>query len=259
MDSTHSQSREPTILMVDDEPTTLEVMDIFLRAAGLTQILRTDDARQVIGMMEASRPDLVLLNQMMPHLDGAELLTAIRSHPALREVPVIVVTGSTDPDVKRRALARGATDFLAKPIDPSELTLRVRNTLAMDGVGAAIPVPASAAPLPESGDRDALVSRLGTEDPRSRAIVEAFVVRLGAKLEEMEASFAQGAFDQLVDLAHWLKGAAGTVGFAEFTEPAEALQQLARNGKADELEPAIAEIVSLADRIVVDSGAGAGR
>ncbi len=257
MESTNLPHGEPTILMVDDEPTTLEVMDIFLRAAGFSQLVRTSDAREVISLMESAQPDLLLLNLMMPYLDGSELLTAIRSHPQFREVPVIVVTGSTDPEVKRQAVARGATDFLAKPIDPSELTLRVRNTLSASGsLGAESGIEPGAVQPPATPTGDALVSRLGTDDPRSRAIVENFVVRLRAKLAEMEACVDQGELDKLVELAHWLKGAAGTVGFAEFTGPAEALQQLVREAKLDELEPAIAELNELADRIVVDPEAG---
>ena len=263
MNSPTESNQGPTILMADDEPTTLEVMEMFLRAAGYERIVRTSDSREILGLMAETQPDLLLLNLMMPHMGGIEVLKAIRCKPKLREIPVVVVTGSNDSAAKQRAVEQGASDFLGKPIDPSELTLRVRNTLSACGRGFTPPVPRHDIPraaLPEHSrvavSGAPLVSQLTGDDRRSRLIVASFVGRLRDKLTAMEESIATRDFGELVNLAHWLKGAAGTVGFDEFTEPAEALQFLARERKNEPLESAIEELWALADRIVVDTEAG---
>jgi CheY-like chemotaxis protein len=66
----------------------------------------------------------------MPRVGGLEILAMLREDAVLRHIPVIVLTSSTDPQVKLKALAMGAMDFLSKPVDPSELGLRIRNTRA---------------------------------------------------------------------------------------------------------------------------------
>lgn len=261
MKSPIESSEHPIILMADDEPTTLEVIEMFLCAAGYEQLVRTGDARTVLELVEEKQPDLVLLNLMMPHMNGLEVLQAIRSgRPETRDVPVIIVTGSSDPTAKQRAVEHGATDFLAKPIDPVELSLRVGNTLAASGRPGIPQAPRKSAPQPEpqpvpaSTPGSPLVSTLVGDDERSHAIVASFVGRLRDKLATMDACAEAGRFEELIDLAHWLKGAAGTVGFTEFTDPAESLQRLAREHKERPVAAAIEALWGLADRIVIDHG-----
>ena len=119
-----------TILMVDDEPITMEVARAFLEEAGYRHVITIDRSPLALAAIERQRPDLVLLDLMMPDVSGIEILDAVRRHPKLEHLPVIVLTSSTDSEVRLKALELGATDFLSKPVDPSELCLRVRNTLA---------------------------------------------------------------------------------------------------------------------------------
>ena len=74
-------------------------------------------------------PDLVLLDVMMPNVDGLQILEQMRTDDRLRYVPVLILTAVSDPKTKTRALQLGATDFLAKPVDPADLQPRVRNAL----------------------------------------------------------------------------------------------------------------------------------
>jgi putative two-component system response regulator len=74
-------------------------------------------------------PDLVLLDVMMPEVDGLQILEQMRNDDRLRYVPVLILTAVSDPKTKTRALQLGATDFLAKPVDPGDLQPRVRNAL----------------------------------------------------------------------------------------------------------------------------------
>jgi DNA-binding response OmpR family regulator len=249
--------KSAAIMLVDDEPTTLDVMELFLRDAGYDRFTKTTDARRVLELLAAERPDLLLLNLMMPKLDGIQILNAMHARSELRDIPVIIVSSSSDPDTKHQALEHGAADFLCKPVDASELEMRVQNTLAasayrdrpeLDGA------PPDRSLRPEADAThplEPLVSRLDENDPRSRAILVSFVGRLQAKLLAMEASFEAGDFEELVALAHWLKGAAGTVGFDAFTLPAETLRLLAQEEKAAEIEASLQELRDLAQRVVV--------
>ena len=227
---------------------------MLLRGEGYENLLSTTDPSQALDLIAEKRPDLVLLNLIMPKIGGLEILGAMRNDEAFADVPVIIMTSSTDPDMKLRAMQLGATDFLAKPVDPSELALRLRNVLAIEAYQDCPDTPRKKRSRPGLP----VVSRLAGRDPRFRAISERFAVRLEAKLEAMEASWEDGDFEELADLAHWLKGAAGTVGFDAFTAPADTLRLLAKERKRDDIPGAIRELRALAERIAIsnwDSGA----
>ena len=119
-----------TIVMVDDEPITMEVVQVFLEEAGYRNFVLIEKSSEAIAAFERRRPDLLLLDLIMPQVSGFDILKAVRAHPKLKHLPVIVLTSSSDNQDKLRALDLGASDFLAKPVDSSELRLRVRNTLA---------------------------------------------------------------------------------------------------------------------------------
>ncbi len=122
--------RDAVIMMVDDEPITIEVTQIYLEEAGYSRFVATHDPQKTLDLIRSERPDLLLLDVVMPDIDGFEILHAMDEANLLEDVPTIVLTSSTDAETKLRALELGATDFLSKPVDPSELVLRVRNSLA---------------------------------------------------------------------------------------------------------------------------------
>jgi diguanylate cyclase (GGDEF)-like protein len=119
-----------TIMLVDDEPTTIETLKIFLESEGYSNFITISDPRAVLHRLETEETDVVVLDLHMPHVGGFEILEAIRTHPKLSRTPVLMLTSANDPATKLEALELGATDFLGKPVDPSELALRLRNTLA---------------------------------------------------------------------------------------------------------------------------------
>jgi diguanylate cyclase (GGDEF)-like protein len=121
---------EALIMMVDDEMLNIEMTQAFLSEAGYRNFVQTDEPEQAVAMMRRQLPGVLLLDLSMPRVSGLDILGTMRADPVLRHVPVIVLTSSTDPQVKLKALAMGAMDFLSKPVDPSELGLRIRNTLA---------------------------------------------------------------------------------------------------------------------------------
>jgi predicted signal transduction protein with EAL and GGDEF domain len=123
-------SAQSTIMMVDDEPIILETLQMFLEDAGYDNFITTTEPKKALNMVVLKKPDVVLLDVMMPEISGLDILQQMRSKEALQHIPTIILTSATDPETKLKALELGATDFLAKPVDPSELALRLRNTLA---------------------------------------------------------------------------------------------------------------------------------
>ena len=118
------------VMMVDDDPLLIELTQAFLKDAGYRRLLSTADASGAVAMLLRELPDVLLLDLNMPQVSGFEVLAAMRIDPVLKHIPVIVLTSADDADTKLKALDLGASDFLRKPVDPSELALRLRNTLA---------------------------------------------------------------------------------------------------------------------------------
>jgi len=119
-----------SIMVVDDEPINIEIAQMFLEESGYQSFVTTSDSTQAIGLLKEKKPDVVLLDLMMPQVSGFDILTEMQADPKLRYIPVVILTSSDGAETKLKALELGATDFLAKPVDPSELSLRMRNTLA---------------------------------------------------------------------------------------------------------------------------------
>ena len=117
-------------MMVDDEPVMLEIVQALLEEEGYRHFISVGDSTQAIDKLTSADPDILLLDLDMPEVDGFEVLTRVRAVDDYQHLPVIILTASENPDNKLKALELGATDFLSKPVDPSELALRVRNTLA---------------------------------------------------------------------------------------------------------------------------------
>jgi putative two-component system response regulator len=119
------------IAIIDDEELTIDVVKCYLEQEGYRNFYQTSDSRQAIELISTSQPDIVLLDVMMPHVDGLEILAQMRATEELHHIPVIILTACTGTETKLQALERGLSDFLGKPVDPSELLLRLRNVLAV--------------------------------------------------------------------------------------------------------------------------------
>jgi diguanylate cyclase (GGDEF)-like protein len=125
-----SMASEALVMMVDDEPLVIELIQTYLDAAGYTRFISTSEPRKAVELMQRERPQVLLLDINMPGMNGFQILEAMGAEPALRHIPTIVLTAADDPETKLKALGLGASDFLRKPVDESELVLRLRNTLA---------------------------------------------------------------------------------------------------------------------------------
>lgn len=118
------------IMLVDDEPINTEVLQTYLESEGYHNFTTTSESIHAIELMRSEKPDVILLDLMMPDVSGFDIMAAMRREQALQHIPVVILTSSDDAETKLKALQLGAMDFLAKPVDASELALRLRNTLA---------------------------------------------------------------------------------------------------------------------------------
>jgi putative two-component system response regulator len=120
------------ILIVDDEEANVLLLEQLLRREGYAKITSTTDPRQALPTFQKFQPDLLLLDLMMPHLDGYAVMKQLKPRiPPGGFLPILVITADVSTPTKHRALADGATDFLTKPIDATEAVLRVHNLLEM--------------------------------------------------------------------------------------------------------------------------------
>lgn len=118
------------ILIVDDLPANLRLLEELLAREGFTNVVSTTESEQALALYAAFDPDLVLLDLMMPGMNGYAVLEQLeRWRPAHEFRPVLVLTADATSQARRRALSLGAKDFLTKPFDPIEAMLRVWNLL----------------------------------------------------------------------------------------------------------------------------------
>ena len=123
--------RDARVLIVDDEPANVRVLELMLTRVGYAQVSSTTDSRRVVAMFEELAPDLVLLDLHMPHIDGFALLGQLTAlTPAEEYRPILVLTADATEQARERALSTGAHDFLTKPLQRSEVLLRIHNLLA---------------------------------------------------------------------------------------------------------------------------------
>ncbi len=121
-----AEARKPTILVVDDTRDNLELLAAIFKDEYRVKVA-TNGSKALEIAQSDTPPDLILLDIMMPGMDGFQVAQALRMHPASEHIPVIFVTAMTDQDARLRGMELGAVDFVTKPIDPSALKVRVRN------------------------------------------------------------------------------------------------------------------------------------
>ncbi len=117
-----------TILLAEDDPRVCEFVDVLLKQAGYTVVMATDGV-ETIERVRQSPPDLILLDVVMPRLDGLEVLRSLRQNPDTSQIPVIMLTQKAEVEDRVKGLASGADDYVPKPFVPQELLLRIHTIL----------------------------------------------------------------------------------------------------------------------------------
>jgi CheY-like chemotaxis protein len=121
-----------TILVVDDNSDNVEILRAFLTSRGFS-VEAAADGRSALARMEEIKPDLVLLDVMMPGMDGWEVCRVIKQHPSLGHTRVVMVTAKGGFEDKYEGLRSGADDYVVKPVDFPDLLDKVQRNLAARG------------------------------------------------------------------------------------------------------------------------------
>ncbi len=126
LDSTHGK---PKLLVVDDQPINIQVM--YQSFAGDYQVFMATSGAQALSICKANPPDLILLDIVMPGMDGFEVCQQLKADESTRNIPVIFVTAHTDAAQESHGLSLGAVDFIAKPVNPTVVRARVKTHLTL--------------------------------------------------------------------------------------------------------------------------------
>ncbi len=169
LDESIERIKSSRIMIVDDDPLLVRIVKRYLQSAGYQEFITVTDAREAVVQINRHAPDLVLLDIMMPYVNGLDIMRARLSIAGAQHTPFIILSASSDSETKSTALELGATEFLNKPVDPSDLTVRVRNALLV------------------KAHQDIMKTETGRRfDP---AVVEAFLRRLD-DIERIRGTFA---------------------------------------------------------------------
>jgi putative two-component system response regulator len=179
------------ILIVDDNAANVMLLERVLQMAGYRNHSAVTDSREVLERFRTWRPDLILLDLMMPNMDGYAVLRQLNGWiPDRVYLPVLVITADTTPSARKRAMELGAKDFLTKPIDTLEATLRVNSLLTTRWLYSQI----------ESRDQVILAQAVTSKQ------------RLEASLKELDRVMAASGSSDLSLLRYELLEAAAAIG-----------------------------------------------
>jgi signal transduction histidine kinase/DNA-binding response OmpR family regulator len=220
------------ILIVDDERHNRELLEIMLKPEGFL-LLSAASGEEALAMMARQPPDLILLDVMMPGMNGYDVTARLKADPATKHIPVIMLTALDDRNAKMLGLNAGAEDFLTKPVDRPELSVRVRNLLRIKAYGDKLH-----RALDSLGSVNAELDRRTREIVSAQAIAEGATARL-ARLQNITAALSNTVTqDEVADsvlreaiLA--LECDTGAVVLA--SAPGERLSVLRESGRLDSL------------------------
>jgi CheY-like chemotaxis protein len=119
-----SPGEKNRLLIVDDEPSNIQILSAILGDDYI--LIAATNGRKALELAGAQSPDLILLDMMMPDMDGLEVCRALKKDPATQDIPVIFVTGMSDAENEERGLQVGAVDYISKPVSPPIVRARVK-------------------------------------------------------------------------------------------------------------------------------------
>jgi signal transduction histidine kinase/CheY-like chemotaxis protein/HPt (histidine-containing phosphotransfer) domain-containing protein len=277
-DAMRWQFPEARILVVDDGAENRELVRLLLQEAGLT-VDEAENGQVGVQKAVATHYDVILMDIHMPVMDGFTAAQTLRQQGL--KTSIIALTANAMKGFEQECLEGGYSGYLTKPIDVNLFMEKMANLLGghqvrSEASSAAIskrmqkdegeaPASPSAPPGPSdntftidsaSAHRAAstvqrsVVSRLAS-NPRLRKTILAFVRKLEKQVEKMEQDWKQGDMENLAELAHWLKGSGGTVGYDDFTVPAAELEKFARAGQEEQAGHMLKQVKYLMKGIVL--------
>jgi CheY-like chemotaxis protein/HPt (histidine-containing phosphotransfer) domain-containing protein len=253
------------VLLVEDGESNRKLISLVLRDVG-ADVTTAENGQVGVDLAMRTPIDLILMDMQMPVMDGYAAATLLRQRGVT--VPIFALTAHAMMGDEEKCRAAGCSGYVTKPVDTDLLIRAIAKTLGISGVPqeqgvadrpssneaahtSASGVPASPA-WNHTGSRcPALYSTLPTHNPDYREIVEEFIPRLQEQIAAIQRAYEGRDMAELGRLAHWLKGAAGTVGFPAFTHPAKQLLARVKEHQYDELEIIVAEILEMGQRVAI--------
>jgi PAS domain S-box-containing protein len=248
-----------SILVVDDGNENRELVRLVLEEVGL-KVDEAENGQIAVDMVKLHPYALVLMDMQMPVLDGYQATQALRTFGY--KAPIIALTAHAMAGFEAKILAVGCTHYLTKPMDIDKLLQHL--ALLLDAKQVPIDTAASVYQLgfnqadqapqnPSNLSKEStepVVSRLAGH-PKLGAVARTFGVKLPGEVVKMHAALKSQSFIELSELAHWLKGAAGSVGYDLFTEPANRLEKAAKTMDSQLSSEMLLVVGSLAQRLVL--------
>jgi PAS domain S-box-containing protein len=255
------------VLVADDGESNRQLVSVILGRLGL-EVVQAVDGLEAVRLTEAQRFDVILMDMQMPVMDGYNATRELRERGLT--LPIIALTGNAMIGDEDKCRAAGCSGFLPKPIDIDALIRCLEQELTSRAAAEATEDRPSSEPVATSAEvasrviratsmiqmaiedeRTSLTSTLLEEDPELLPIVAGFVDCLGQRVQSMQDAWERNDSTELAELAHWLKGSGGSMGFSAFTAPAGEMQKLAEQGQLEPIGPLLAEVVHLTRSITL--------
>ena len=228
------------LLLAEDHPINREVALELLHGVGLA-VDTAENGRMAVAMADARPYDLVLMDVQMPEMDGLEATRVLRARPAHAHLPILAMTANAYEEDRRRCMAAGMNDFVAKPVIPDELYATVLHWLTLSaerkeeqaleaGTSALAGEPSSRPLLPEALaripglDAGRGIALLKGRTGRYLSLLRSFAHARSEDMQRAREQLASGASEDVQCLAHSLKGAAATIGAHRVAELARCLE-----------------------------------
>jgi len=120
--------KQPVVLVADDEEDIKVVLRMFLEAVGY-EVVTAFDGLDALEQIKSTKPDVVLMDIMMPVIDGIEVVRQMKATPGIRDIPVVMLTAAAQSDMVERAIQAGAADYIVKPFEPETVQKAIEKVL----------------------------------------------------------------------------------------------------------------------------------
>lgn len=236
----------PVVLVVDDQPFIGVAVKGLLAADPGIQLHTCHDPREAKTLAARLQPAVILIDLVMPDVDGLTLIGLLRGDPDTSSIPLIAMSGNTDDKSRQEALAAGASDFVVKLPPRDELIATIRRHAAADPAGdglarvEAVTVPPAEPQAPQSAEDQTLdrqaVAALRDMSPDAgsefvSSLIDLFVREAAAQVEELRDAVARADGEAMRSLAHRLRGSSNTIGARKLAALSGQLEDHARRNR----------------------------
>ncbi|HEY1229157.1 MAG TPA: response regulator, partial [Ramlibacter sp.] len=248
--ATRTRVRLPSarVLVVDDGPENRELVSLVLTEHGLW-VEEAEDGQVALDKVAAASYDVVLMDIQMPVMDGYTAARELRRRGV--QVPVVALTAHAMKGFEQEVLQAGFSAYLVKPVDIDALLRLLAQLLGGSAEAvAALPVAIEASDGPHDIAEGPIRSRFAG-NRNLVPIVRKFAGRLAEQLGQARAAADAGDLPEVQRLAHWLAGAAGTVGYDAFTDPARELEAAAKAGIAPQVDGLLQRLARMEQQVEI--------